>query len=121
MRETLNKLLFNNLIKSNNISFVKTVITFSVAYQTHEHEDNVMEHLRSLAFVLFPAFIIICETIFLYNIREKLGTPEMDARIGRLTVDVHLTRNYTNVYYHSFFFAKRYIFLVIPLLIFRDQ
>jgi hypothetical protein len=77
MKDTLNKMFFNGLIKSHNVSFVKTVIAFSVAYQeaVKKHEDDFKHTAASLGGVLFWALMLIAIASFLLVKRDILGTP----------------------------------------------
>ena len=114
----MEKLFFNGLIRSLNISFVKTLVTFCVAYEIATKENNELHRSISIGVILCFGLLLAFLGGYLTHNRERLGTPEMDARIERLYVDIHLTREKTNILYHQIFFFKRYVYILIPLVIF---
>lgn len=123
IKDTLNKMFFNGLVKSHNVSYMKTVIAFAVSYQTLLKDDEAKSSKveSALATVVIWGTIPIACSLYLYLKREELGKEHMNARIERLHVDIHLTRNKLNIFYHGFFFFKRFLFLMIPLIMFPDH
>lgn len=48
--------------------------------------------------------------------RDNLDTPETREKIERMYQDVHLTRNEWTIFYYPGFLIRRYLFMVIPIM-----
>lgn len=62
---------------------------------------------------LMPLYFI-CVLIY-YS--EKLQTLEIKKRIERMYQDVHLTRNRLTKFYYPVFLIRRFIFVIIPVMV----
>jgi hypothetical protein len=124
-------MFFNNLIKSKNISFVKTLISFSVALvdaKAKLEKDRNDSKVKTHMYVLYMLIWMLCfiqlfigVVLLYYHHHKRLETKEIHARIDRLYVDVHVNRSRWHVMYYPFFFLKRFFYIVIPLLFFVDM
>ena len=63
IKDILDKLLFNNLIKSKNISYVKTIITFCVALtdaKSKLEENSADDKVKTHIIVLYLLIWMFC-------------------------------------------------------------
>jgi len=46
--------------------------------------------------------------------RNRLDEPEVKARIGNLTLVIHLYRHPRAIFYHAVFLGRRLLFVIVP-------
>ena len=108
--DILNKTFWNNSIRSLNITYLKTALAFVVSYKIDQDLVSVM--VLAVLGVIPLYFILV---LIYYN--ERLDTPEMKNRIERMYQDIHLGRNYLTKFYYPIFLIRRFIFVIIPVLV----
>jgi len=108
--DILNKTFWNNSIRSLNITYLKTALAFVVSYKIDQDMVSVM--VLSVLGVIPLYFILV-----LIYFNAKLDTPEMKKRIERMYQDIHLGRNYLTKFYYPIFLIRRFIFVIIPVLV----
>lgn len=114
--DILKKTFFNNQIRAQSISYLHLVISFSIviflAMQNNE-PVNVKQIAPLVGLGLAPFFLL---KVLLVK-RKTLDTLEIREKIERMYMDIDLTRNYWTIFYYPMFLLRRFIFVVIPILL----
>ena len=110
LTKILQNTFYNNIIRSFNISYLKVVITFAVIV----HLDRSLPKMLPL---LLLGIIPLLALKMLWIKKDTLNTKETKQKIERMYQDVHLTRNQWTICYYPSFLIRRYLFVIIPILI----
>ena len=108
----IKKTFWNNIIRSVSISYLETAISLLVAVLTLEEADNLISLSPLMLYLV--AYPTICTVVLLINF-DQLGTKEMQDRIGKMYVDISLTREHWAILFYPVFIFRRLLFVMIPL------
>ena len=117
--DILKKTFFNNLIRSFNLSYFKLTISFSIVVYLNMKSDDPLPFPRLIAPLVFLGLTPFAALYVLLRNRETLPTPDARGKIERMYQDIHLTRNSWTIYYYPFFLLRRFLFVIIPIMMFN--
>ena len=110
------KTFFNNIIKSINLSYLKSLLAFAIGIISLTSEDSFGAHLARILPLIAYFMVPVGFTYVMRRYRTELNQQRMRARIERAYIDVHLDRNSWTIYYYPIFPFRRFFFVFIPII-----
>lgn len=112
------KFIFNGVIRSFSVSFVKLGIASSIQIMMLVSDSPYLkeqEKRNSLIIFSFLVSSIAFFYIFIWFNGDMISTPQFVAKYGELHKGIHLRRNKCNKFYFPNFLLRRFIFFFIPI------
>ena len=114
----LEKTFFNNLIRSINLSYLKSALAFVLAIEVFNNAEG--ESFSQDAFITFLPLIILGSIpvicfIALYKYQNRLEEKAIKDRIEKMYIGVALNRNFMTKYIYPIFLVRRFLFVLIPI------
>ena len=114
------KLIWNGIIRSISIAYMNIVISLVVQLVLLEKlegygtKENLLQIGGLLTFSL--GYGLVSLAVMIYN-RDRLDLPETRAKYGNLYKNIDLHRQKWTILYYPFFILRRFLFLMIPVLL----
>jgi hypothetical protein len=115
------KFFWNGFVRSLTISWMGLLISSCVEFEMYFKKSPLLIdtnlHTALVIFSLTVAFTAFI-TCFLFKNKDKLETPEMQAKYINLYSDIHIKKGAATLWYQPVFFGRRIVFVVIPTLLY---
>lgn len=116
LKSVLEKTFFNNIIKSINLSYLKSLLAFAVAIISLSSDASFGTYFVKVIPLLIFFMIPVTFVYVLRKYRDELHKKSMRDRIERAYIQVHLYRNTWTIYYYPIFLFRRFVFVLIPII-----
>ena len=113
-----NNYFFNGYIRSAEITYIQTVMTVGVQFKLFLNKSPFLnaENLRASAGICTFLFLHpVWGAIILKLNRDSLATSLTKSYYQNLYNDIHLTRSPWTIYYWPIFMARKFMFVMIPI------
>ena len=113
--DVLKKTFFNGLIRSHSVLYLNLTVSFSIVVFLEMQKKEAVDANSILHLVILGLVPFGCGLVLQFK-RESLDQPETRGKIERMYQDIHLTRNSWTIFYYPMFLLRRFLVIVIPVL-----
>ena len=118
LTNTKKKMVFNGMIRSFSVSYIKLGVASSIQIMMIVNASQFIkegERVNSLIIFSLMWASLFAIYIFIWKNEVKLDEQEFKDKFGNFHAGIHLRRKRSNHYYFPNFLLRRMIFIIIPI------